>query len=177
MLILDFDQLEYIPHPNGVTKYFLIPQDKQENIWEDIGHLNHLLHRTSAQAPCIDTENLYIDSINFDASVKIIDGGQHTFAFKTPNTKSGKNPKYPVMVHFGEHLNGKHSWEVNQNTFGEIYYLKSGGIGKARAIFWRDYHCYVAEFRSTKSEELYLWRVHTKLWDNSTAILFENALK
>lgn len=177
MLTLDFDQLEYIPHPNGVTKYFLIPQDKQENIWEDIGHLNHLLHKASAQAPCIDTENLYIDSINFDPTVKAFGPIQFTFAFESPKTKSGKEAKYPIVVGFKEYLNGKQERLVNQNTFGEIYYLKSGCMGKARAIFWRDHHCYVAEFRSSKSEELYLWRVHTKLWDHSTAILFENALK
>ena len=149
------------------VKCYKIPEHRQADVWECIGELNEHFHKHDVEISFI--RNPYIDYLNFDTRYHPL-----VNACKVPNTKTGKPAKYSHWMGFAM-LEEDWKERPNNNTFGEIYFYPSGRIGKARVVFWRSFKRFTAEFRSTKNEELYLWRVHTcRKTDNKEIIVFEN---
>lgn len=148
-------------------KCYRIPEHRQPDVWECIGELNEHFHKHDVEISFI--RNPYIDFLNFDTRYF-----PNVHVSKVPNTKTGKPAKFSHFMSFAmPQEDRRHIPEID--TFGEIYFYPSGRIGKARVVFWRIPQRFIAEFRSTKKEELYLWRVYMRRdTDNKRIILFEN---
>lgn len=113
--------------------------------------------------------NPYIDFLNFDTFYH-----PHVHVCKIPDTKTGKPAKYSHWMSFCM-LREDQRGTTENDTFGDIFFYPSGRIGKAEVIFWRDRNLYTADFRSTKREELYLWRVNIiRRTDSRKVVMFEN---
>ena len=61
-------------------------------------------------------------------------GNEVSKLVKTPNTKTGKVPKYIVVFHFATRDSSE--FEPSDNYFGDIYYMQDGTIGKAWLMCW-----------------------------------------
>lgn len=96
--------------------------------------------------------------------------GSYTTLSLTPLTRTGKQPKYPLFLHFFLQSQDEH-WKIMENDgqeiFGHVGYLKDGTIGKADIVCWnfinRHDECYYFHIRR-KGTELYLSKV-----ENTTA--------
>lgn len=149
---------------------YKIPENRQGDVWNCVEELNNHFHKHDAEISFIKSP--YIDFLNFDERYHPC-----VNVCKIPNTKTGKPAKYSYWLFFCM-LRKDQNYAIDDDTFGEVFFYPSGRIGKARVIFWRDRKCYVAEFRSTKTEELYLWRVYThRKADNKKIVLYENTQK
>ncbi len=151
----------------SVIKCYKIPEHRQPNVWECIGELNEHFHKHDVELSFI--RNPYIDFLNFDPFYH-----RCVSACSIPNTKTGRPAKYSHEINFCM-LQEDQRRAAENDTFGEIFFYPSGRIGKAEVVFWRDRRLFIADFRSTKEETLYLWRVYKRRdTDNKKIILFEN---
>ena len=149
------------------VKCYKIPQHRQPDVWECVGELNNLFRKHDVEISFI--RNPYIDILNFDPQYH-----PRVNVCKVPKTKTGRPAKYSHRMYFCM-LEEDPRIVPETDTFGEIYFYPSGRIGKAWVVLWRSPRRFIAEFRSTKNEELYLWRVYTyRKTDNEKIILFEN---
>lgn len=61
-----------------------------------------------------------------------------------PNTRTGKAPKYPYVLHYeGPDKNG--TWQ-----FGDIWLLHDGRVGKTKQVYWKNSEGYFIYFGQTK---------------------------
>jgi hypothetical protein len=154
----------------SVVECYKIPEHRQPDVWACVGELNDLFRKHAVEISFI--RNPYIDFLNFDTRYH-----PNVHVCRIPVTKTGRPAKYSHNMYFAM---PEDDWKErpNNNTFGEIYFYPSGRTGKAEVIFWRDRNLYIADFRSTKEEELYLWRVYKRRdTDNKIITLFENNQK
>lgn len=149
------------------VRYHRIPDDRQTDVWKCIEELNDHFHKHDMEISFI--RNPYIDSLNFDSFYY-----RCVKACRIPDTKTGRPAKYSHEINFCM-LQEDQGQAAENDTFGEMLFYPSGRIGKAEVIFWRDRNLYTADFRSTKKEELYLWRVNTiRRTDSRKVVMFEN---
>lgn len=73
-------------------------------------------------------KKLSIDTYEFSYS------HNYTFYEAQPYTPTGRPSKYPLVLHYAYATHN--DLNPSQDYFGELYYTKSGDIGKARLIFW-----------------------------------------
>ncbi len=148
-------------------KCYKIPEHRRAYVWECVEELNEHFHKHDVAISYI--RNPYIDFLNFDTSYF-----PNVHVSEVPHTKTGKPAKYSHRMSFAmPQEDRRHVPETD--TFGEIYFYPSGRIGKARVVFWRAPRRFIVEFRSTKNEELYMWRVYTyRKTDDKKIIVFEN---
>lgn len=152
------------------VRFHKIPDDRQADVWECIGELNDHFRKHDMAISFI--RNPYIDFLNFDSFYY-----RCVKACSIPNTKTGRPAKYSHYINFCM-LEEDPRIVPETDTFGEIYFYPSGRIGKAEVVFWRSFKRFTVEFRSTKNEELYLWRVHTRReTDDKEIVVFENTPK
>ncbi len=151
----------------STVKCYKIPDDRQKNVRECIEELNDHFRKHAMEISFI--RNPYIDFLNFDTFYH-----PHVHVCKIPDTKTGKPAKYSHWMSFCM-LREDQRGTAENDTFGDIFFYPSGRIGKAEVIFWRDRNLYTADFRSTKREELYLWRVNIiRRTDSRKVVMFEN---
>lgn len=144
----DFNNILVIDEKRNNIKRYLI-EDKNNNIAKsDVDSLVNLINET--------IKNNNID-INFEIQSKLnfshknYDKGSIDFTSLeyAPYTKTGKNSKYPVVLHVHN----------NQNFVqGEIYYLQNGKIGKSRLFVWHDFSCYTF-YASVKGKDLKVTKI------------------
>ncbi len=83
--------------------------------------------------------SLHIDPLFFKYDVEKLDrygvNQYYTFFECNPYTKTGKTSKFPLILHYA----------IDEETFGQIYYLQDGTIGKCRLIFWIEHIMYSIE--------------------------------
>ena len=65
------------------------------------------------------------------------------------------------MVRFAT-FKGNYIKEWGNDTFGEIYYLQSGKIGKVRIIFWRDKLLTVIHLKLSDNGDLIINKIENK---------------
>ncbi|MBS6956661.1 MAG: hypothetical protein KH230_26015 [Enterocloster asparagiformis] len=68
----------------------------------------------------------------------------YTFFECTPYSKTGKNTKYPLTLHYA--TKNLDSIDSETNFLGDIHYMQDGTIGKAKLINWIKRKCYVLEY-------------------------------
>lgn len=120
---------------------FFIDGKNREIAIEDILSLNPFLKQAHDQDRKVPLFAFSSDKIRFDS--KEPDTGDLTMLWRCPLTKTGKLPKYPLMMKIRT-LSNEQSWNMQtlegpggKELIGEIYYLQTGEIGKARITCWR----------------------------------------
>lgn len=105
---------------------------------EDITSLNPLLAQAHKDDSSIPLFQINPTDIRFEPSdLSGID--DYTRICILPLTKTGKIPKFTIKMTFRLLSQDQH-WEVSENggkeMFGQIWYLKTGEIGKAEVVGW-----------------------------------------
>ena len=120
---------------------FFIDGKNRDIATEDILSLNPFLRQAHDQDRKVPVFAFSADKIRFDSKEPETD--DLTMLSTRPLTKTGKLPKYPLMMKIRT-LSNDESWNMQtaegsggKELFGEIYYLQTGEIGKARIICWR----------------------------------------
>lgn len=146
---------------------FFIDGKNRDIATEDILSLNPFLRQAHDQDRKVPVFAFSADKIRFDSKEPETD--DLTMLSTRPLTKTGKLPKYPLMMKIRT-LSNDESWNMQtaegsggKELFGEIYYLQTGEIGKARIICWRHVRkkeyatseCYTFNIKRNK-EGLYL---------------------
>lgn len=135
--------MPFITESDGKPRY-LFTGNYCDEINGDINAINKLL---SEQEEIVNRiPKPYIPQINFikDPSCK----GPLNYSFLQINspTATGRVPKYTQVVHFRVKINNYFE-EWRNASFGEIYYLQNGQIGKVRVILWRNSNLYVIHIK------------------------------
>lgn len=102
-------------------------ESNKSKLLADISKLNRKLLDAKTLCPRISFLRIPAESLSFSGSCP-------TYLEKRANLKSGKLPKYPLCLHY--RTNNFNKPDPADNYFGDIYYLKSGEIGKAELICW-----------------------------------------
>lgn len=128
----NFNNVLVIDEKHNNTKRYLIEGENSYIVKNDVNSLVNLISET--------IKNYNID-VNFEIQSKLNFSYENydkssidfTYLEYCPYTKTGKNSKYPVVLHV-----------YNNQDFiqGEIYYSKNGEIGKSRLFIWNDFSCY-----------------------------------
>lgn len=127
--MLNIERVTSYPMTNG---YYLIPKSEQIDLNKDIDYINQVLNDN---AICI--RDRYIPALNYDEDPDFRGPCNHTKLEIIPLTPTGKKPKYKAFVRFAT-FKGDYHKDWGNDTFGDIYYLQDGTIGKAKIIMWRD---------------------------------------
>lgn len=130
---------------------------------EDLISLNPFLAQGNFEAA--DIPLFHIDRVRICFQTERPREGSYSALEITPPTPTGKQPKYPLFLHFYLQDQREH-WKImehgGQEIFGHVGYLKDGTIGKADVVCWsfknRQGDCYYFHIRK-KENELYLSKV------------------
>lgn len=106
-----------------------------------------------------NTSDPFIPPLNYVPNDSFIGPINYTFLWLNDPTPSGKKPKYIYTVYFNT-FKGNFITDWGNNTFGEIYYLQNGEVGKAKIVIWRNKILSVAHIRRNDSG-LYLSNIKT----------------
>lgn len=119
----------------------LIDGDNRKTASEDILSLNSVIRQAHDRDASIPVFSFSKDKIRFES--KDLAGDDYTTLTILPLTKTGKLPKYPLRMDVRT-LSNDEAWNMKaqdgpggDEIWGEIYYLQSGDIGKARIVCWR----------------------------------------
>lgn len=123
-----FDLSSIVEFQSG---YYILSQNDIELAKSDILTLNGLLYAAHKNCPSFPLRKISVENLHFE---KRILNGRNAFCFISfePNTPSGKEAKYPIVLYL----------DVTQNFFGNIYYLQNGLIGKATITAWKNNECF-----------------------------------
>lgn len=124
--------VEKVISNSAINGYYLIPKSEQTKLNNDIDFINHILKKGK-----IDIKNGYIPALNYDIDSNFKGPCNFSKLEVITTTPTGKNPKYKAFVRFAT-FKGDYDKDWGNDTFGEIYYLQNGAMGKARIIMWRD---------------------------------------
>lgn len=113
---------------------FLIAGSQIEIATQDILSLNPLIK------PLGINRSINKEKLRF-GNIRAIETNCHVATI--PRTPSGKSPKYPQKLCF---FTTDHGFDVKDDLFGTIYYLKDGSIGKADMVIWDNDVCYSINF-------------------------------
>ena len=124
----------------------LIDKANQPTVLKDIEYVNTFIVQAIPLAKLAFNYKIPIDKISFVTQTinTPVDSctQYYTFFECAPYTPTGKNSKYPLILHFATEK--AYDLETNEKCTGEIYYLQNGSIGKARLICWiQSYLCVV----------------------------------
>ncbi len=130
-------------------QFYLIPKSEQPKLDKDICFVNQILENER-----IGIDRPFIPELNYDVDPCFKGPCNYSKLKVLPLTPTGKSPKYKYCVRFAT-FKGDYLKDWGNDTFGDLYYLPDGSIGKARIIMWRDKMLTV---------------VHMKLVDNQLSI-------
>lgn len=124
----------------------LITTANQPVVLKDIEFMNSFIEKAISLANLKLPYKIPIENISFSKETLKIANETHnqyySFFECTPYTPTGKNAKFPLILHFA--TNNIHSIDFDNKYQGEIYYMQNGSIGKARLICWlHSYLCIV----------------------------------
>ncbi len=147
----------------GNQKGFLLDGQNRGIAQEDLMSLNPLLAQGNSEDSSIPLFQIDRVGICFQTE-RPWEGSYSTLAIAPP-TPTGKQPKYPLLLHFYLQDQMEH-WRIMEHggkeLFGHVSYLKDGTIGKADVVCWnfknRHGDCYYFHIRK-KENELYLSKV------------------
>lgn len=147
----------------GNQKGFLLDGQNRGIAQEDLMSLNPLLAQGNSEDSSIPLFQIDRVGICFQTE-RPWEGSYSTLAIAPP-TPTGKQPKYPLLLHFYLQDQMEH-WRIMEHggkeIFGHVSYLKDGTIGKADVVCWnfknRHGDCYYFHIRK-KENELYLSKV------------------
>lgn len=122
---------------------------------EDILYLNVFLSQACVEDSDVPMFEINESTIRFEPSS--LGRDDYTRLKILPLTSTGKKPKYPLEMNFCLMSQDEH-WKMSQSlgkeVFGQIWYLNSGEIGKARIICWnyegKSSRCYIFQIRRGK---------------------------
>lgn len=123
--LYDLDALKKISN-----NFYLIGREDRQKASEDILYVNPYLRHAKDLLRSFPACQFREKEFSF--TERLVNGFTR-FCFLTfiPYTKTGKLPKYPIILHA----------HISDNFFGELYYGRSGEIDKAKVIVWSD-RCY-----------------------------------
>lgn len=130
--MFDTNKMPSVTLCDGKPRYLFVG-DYLTALNTHIDYINTLLihyHKTSIPNFFIPALNFYVDK-NFKGPTNF------TFLWLNDKTPTGKKPKYVYTVHFNT-FKGDYMKEWGNDTFGEIYYLQDGNIGKVHITMWRN---------------------------------------
>lgn len=121
--------MPYIIEKDWEPRYLFEGLNKKQ-LNNDICLINDVLRKNNIL-------DLFIPDLNYDTNIKT--GGPTNYSFLNINelTATGKLTKYKYTVHFNTFIED-YQKDWGNDTFGKIYYLQNGEIGKVRIVMWRD---------------------------------------
>jgi hypothetical protein len=126
-IITSFDLSKIRPMKNGV---YLIGNENVPIAIRDILYLNLYLKEAPRKHPCFPLYQISANQLYFHEN--IVNGfSQYCFLSFSEPTKTGKQAKYPIVLHF----------HISDKLFGEIFYGQTGEIDKAHIIAWNKHTC------------------------------------
>ena len=147
----------------GNQSGFLLDGQNRGIAQDDLMSLNPLLAQGNSEDSSVPLFQIDRVEICFQTE-RPWEGSYSTLTIEAP-TPTGKQPKYPLFLHFYLQDQMEH-WKImehgGQEIFGHVGYLKDGTIGKADVVCWnfknRHGECYYFHIRK-KGNELYLSKV------------------
>ena len=145
-----------------VNKNYYVPINLQNKISQDLMSLNDFIGKSRE---ILRTNIELISDLNIRYNINSIEHYENLTKIELmPLTKTGKIPKFPVVLHFN--ASKSIEWPNNNTLFGHVFYFPDGKIGKAEVISWVDHNCYILSI-AIKNNRLSLKRIHTN--DKETA--------
>lgn len=125
-----------------------INKNNQAQVLKELAELNQKLPEAMRIAKIKTSFLIPLDEIEFN-NIKKKSGRDtytqyYTFFECTPYTKTGKNAKYPLILHYA--TKSLDSVEASTKFFGDIHYMQDGTIGKAKLINWIKNKCYIIQY-------------------------------
>ena len=153
-----FDLNKMIPMNNS-SEHFLFSPSEQNTLNHDIIGINKILSNNNDIYRIVP--HCSIPKLNYEIDEEFKGPCNYTRLSILPLTPTGKQPKYKYMVRFAT-FKGNYIKEWGNDTFGEIYYLQSGKIGKVRIIFWRDKLLTVIHLKLSDNGDLIINKIENK---------------
>ncbi len=150
--MFDIEKMPSITESDGKPRY-LFEGNNCALLNSDIKLINKSLKENSFE--------LIIPELNFNTNLPSGGPVNYTFLWLNEFTPTGKKPKYIYTVYFNTFV-GNYIKEWGNDTFGEIYYLQSGKIGKVRIIFWRDKLLTVIHLKLSDNGDLIINKIENK---------------
>ena len=139
--------------------YKLIKGPNYERVLSDVNVLNRLMAKFNESNPSFPVTR--ITELRVDPPDKescVID---YCGIIRTPNTPTGKAPKYTDKLLF--YTNSFQSVSAtSDDVFGEIFYMANGSIGKAKVVRWFKRKCFIVHIGLINGE-LQVLRVESKI--------------
>lgn len=109
---------------------YLLNGSNIEKAIADVLYLNLYLQEAPQKHPCFPYRQIKASDLCF--KYNIVNGfSQFCFLTFTHLTKTGRQPKYPIVLHF----------HISPKLFGQIYYGQTAEIDKACIIAWNNDVC------------------------------------
>lgn len=121
-----------LQHINGIA-WFPLNMNNQFIALSVLNYINGVLEQANDYLPPENEFYICLENISFDyLSPVTIDSLPATYVECCPYTLTHKNSKYPMALHFTE-VEGELTF-FNRSSFGTVYFMRDGNIGKADII-------------------------------------------
>lgn len=141
--MFDVTQMPSVRESDGKPRY-LFKGQYQNYLESHIDFLNGILLQNAPLLQGVD--NPFIPPLNFAPTKDHKRPCNYTYLKENEKTPTGKDPKYRYVVYFNTFI-GNYLKDWGNDTFGEIYYLQNGEIGKVRIIIWRKRKLHVVHMK------------------------------
>lgn len=125
---IDYSQLPYN------MEVLLADEFNKSVVYKAITHINDILKECNQLIQGIPDLYIKLEDIIFS-------GDSRSYIEYSKLTKTGKIPKYIAVFHCFTKTYEK--FDSENSSWGEVYYMKDGSIGKATITSWRNSTCYV----------------------------------
>lgn len=166
---IDTNKYDISAMPKDIHNHVYLPTSADfSNIISDVLSLNFFLEKCltlSSEFPisCIDKEDIVFFSDASNPDVR-----EFCFFILNPQTPSGKQPKYPLKLHF--YCRGKNDesyiksgdsliHKAKDCIFGSIEFTNKLDFGKIHIVVWNNGKSYTVDIRS-KKDNLYISKIH-----------------
>lgn len=153
------ENMPFVIEPDGKPRY-LFEGHYRELLNADISLINNLLHISKEKLSGIKSP--FIPPLNYNRDEDFIGPTNYTFLWLNDKTPTGKVPKYIYTVYFNTFI-GDYIKEWTTDTFGQIYYLQNGEIGKVKITMWRNRKLSVIYIKRS-NDELIINKVEKKYY-------------
>lgn len=123
---IKYETINYNEIPYDLAKGWSSEKNRNQAL-KDISLMNTFLEQVKDIADIRGHFGIELEQVKW--------GGNSPSTFEySPHTKTGKVPKYILILHFN--TRDSEEYEPPNNYFGDIYYMQDGSIGKANLVCW-----------------------------------------